>query len=89
MNTNKLRTTYWVIAALLMLSAATANQFYNEFNWDKLDFLVFGIILLGAGLAIELVLIMTKKPPYRLISIIVIALAFLLLWVELAVGIFH
>jgi len=46
-------------------------------------------MLLGAGLAIELVLIITKKPPYRLVSIIVIALAFLLIWAELAVGIFH
>lgn len=89
MNTNKLRTTYWVIAALLMLSAVTANQFSEKFHWVKFDYLVFGIMLLGAGLAIELVLIITKKPPYRLISIIIIALAFLLLWVELAVGIFH
>ncbi len=89
MKTDTIRTIYWIIAALLMLSAATANQFSGEFNWDKLDFLVFGIILLGAGLAIELVLIITMKPPYRLVSIIVIALAFLLLWAELAVGIFH
>lgn len=53
MNTNKLRTIYWIIAALLMLSAATANQFSDEFNWDKLDFLLFGIMLLGAGLALS------------------------------------
>lgn len=89
MNSNKLRTTYWVIAALLMLSAVTANQFSHEFMWTKFDYLVFGIMLLGAGLAIELVLVITKKPPYRLVSIIVIALAFLLVWAELAVGIFH
>lgn len=89
MNSNKYRSTYWVIAALLMLGAVTANQFSEEFHWDKFDYLVFGTMLLGAGLAIELVLVITKKPPYRLVSIIVIALAFLLLWAELAVGIFN
>ena len=89
MNSNKLRTTYWVIAALLMLAAVLANQFSDEFSWDKFDYLVFGIMLLGAGLAIELVLQFVKKPLYRLGLIIAIAVAFLLVWAELAVGIFH
>lgn len=89
MKTNKIRTTYWVIAALLMVGAVTVNQFSSEFTWDKYDFLIFGIMLLGAGLAVELALMITKKPSYRLFSMVVIALAFLLVWAELAVGIFH
>lgn len=89
MKTNTLRTTYWFIAALLMGGAVTANQFSAEFTWDKVDFLIFGIMLLGAGLAVELALMITKKPSYRLFSMVVITLAFLLVWAELAVGIFH
>lgn len=89
MKTNTIRTTYWIIAALLMLSAATTNQFSNEFVWTKFDFLVFGIMLLGTGLAIELVLHFSQKPKYQLGLIIAIAVAFLLVWAELAVGIFH
>ncbi|MBD3668025.1 MAG: hypothetical protein HUJ16_08705 [Kangiella sp.] len=89
MKTNTIRTTYWIFAALLMLSAAMANQFSDEFIWTKFDFLVFGIMLLGAGLAVELALMITKKPSYRLLSMVVIALTFLLVWAELAVGIFH
>lgn len=89
MKTNTIRTTYWIIAALLMLSAATANQFSNEFIWTKFDFLVFGIMLLGAGLAIELVLHFAQQPKYRMGLIIAIVVAFLLVWAELAVGIFH
>lgn len=88
MNSNKLRTTYWVIAALLMVGAVTANQFSAEFTWNKYDFLIFGIMLLGAGLAVELALMITKKPSHRLLSMVVIALTFLLVWAELAVGIF-
>lgn len=89
MKTNTIRTTYWIIAALLMLSAAMANQFSDEFIWTKFDFLVFGIMLLGAGLAIELVLHFAQKPKYQLGLIIAVAIAFLLVWAELAVGIFH
>ncbi|MBD3653528.1 hypothetical protein [Kangiella sp.] len=89
MNSNKLRSSYWVIAALLMLAAVLANQFSDEFSWDKFDYLVFGIMLLGAGLAIELVLQFAKKPLYRLGLLIAIAVVFLLVWAELAVGIFH
>lgn len=88
MNRNKYRTLYWGIATLLMVGAVTANQFSAEFTWNKFDFLVFAIMLLGAGLAVELALMITKKPSYRLISMVVIALAFLLVWAELAVGIF-
>ncbi|AUD79312.1 hypothetical protein CW740_08665 [Kangiella profundi] len=89
MKTNTIRTTYWIIAALLMLSAATANQFSNQFIWTKFDFLVFGIMLLAAGLAIELVLHFAHNPRYRLGLIGTVVVAFLLVWAELAVGIFH
>lgn len=89
MKTNKIRTTYWVIAALLMVGAVTANQFSAEFTWDKYDFLIFGIMLLGAGLAIELVLHFAQKPKYRLGLIGAVVVVFLFVWAELAVGIFH
>ncbi|ACV27270.1 hypothetical protein [Kangiella koreensis] len=88
MNTKTIQITYWIIAALLMMSAVIANQFSDEFSWDKFDFLVLGIMLLGAGFAVELVLRFAKKPQYRLGLFIIIAAAFLLIWAELAVGIF-
>lgn len=89
MSNRKLGTIYWVIAALLMISALTAVKFSDEFEWDQYDFLIFGVMLLGAGIAIEIVLKATQKAQYRLGLVTVIALVFLLIWVELAVGIFN
>ncbi len=72
----------------LLLIPLVAMQFTNEVNWSLLDFLVMGILLLGAGLAGEVVLRMVKKTDYRFLLLFVILLLFLLIWAELAVGIF-
>jgi len=56
-------------------------QFTNEINWDILDFIVAGILLLGTALACNFVIQKVKKIKFR----IAICLAIL---AELAVGIF-
>lgn len=74
--------------ALLLLIPLIAMQFTDEVNWTLLDFVVMGILLLGTGLACELVLRSVKSFERRLIMIAVILGVFLLIWGELAVGIF-
>jgi hypothetical protein len=76
-----------VIAALLMVPLI-GMQFSDEVRWTLSDFAVAGLLLLATGLLIELVLRKTKKASYRNIAIALILLAFLLTWIELAVGIF-
>lgn len=63
-------------------------QFTNEVAWSVIDFVVAGILLLGTGLAIEFVLRKVKNINHRIIICILILLALLLLWLELAVGLF-
>lgn len=63
-------------------------QFTNEVAWSVMDFVMAGILLLGTGLAIEFVLRKVKNTKHRIIICILILLALLLLWLELAVGIF-
>lgn len=75
-------------AALLLLIPFIAMQFTDEVNWTLSDFVVMGILLLGAGLACELVLRGVKNFERRLIMIAVILGVFFLIWGELAVGIF-
>ena len=63
-------------------------QFTNEVSWTPFDFIVMGVLLLGTGLTCELVIRKVKKIEYRIVICAVILIAFLLIWAELAVGIF-
>jgi uncharacterized membrane protein len=74
--------------AILLLIPFIAMQFTNEVNWSVSDFMVAGVLLLGTGLLCELVIRKVKNTRYRLIICAVILLALLLIWIELAVGIF-
>ncbi|HEY1200420.1 MAG TPA: hypothetical protein VGE79_05545, partial [Niastella sp.] len=65
-----------------------AMQFTSEVDWSPFDFLVMGVLLLGTGLACELVLRKVKKTGYRVAIVAGILVALLLIWAELAVGIF-
>ena len=63
-------------------------QFTNEINWSLLDFAVMGTLLLIVGLFVELVLRKIKSKENRIAAIATITILFLLVWAELAVGIF-
>lgn len=58
------------------------------FNWGPEDFVAMGILLFVTGLAIE-VAMRKLKPEYRLFAIVAVVLLFLLIWADLAVGIFN
>lgn len=63
-------------------------QFTNEVNWRLIDFIVAAVLLLGAGLSIEIILRKVKGQKYRIVLFLVLLLVFFLIWSELAVGIF-
>jgi peptidoglycan/LPS O-acetylase OafA/YrhL len=74
--------------ALLLLIPLIAMQFTNEVAWTLSDFVIMGILLLGTGLACELVIRNVKKAEYRAAICGAVLVAFFLVWAELAVGIF-
>ena len=73
--------------ALILLIPLIAMQITDEVNWDPADFALFGILLFGAGLTYELVTRMGGNAAYRIGAGLAIAGAFLLVWVNGAVGI--
>jgi len=77
----------WATAAALLLLPLVAMQFTDEVNWDVFDFAVFGAMLLGIGVTYELAVRMTANTAYRAAVGVAVAAAFLLVWVNLAVGI--
>ena len=77
-----------ITVAILLSIPLIAMQFTNEVDWSPFDFVVMGILLLGTGLMCELVMRRVKKTGYRIAIVGAVLIAFLLIWVELAVGIF-
>ena len=73
---------------LLLLIPFIAMQFTSQVNWTPFDFLVMGVLLFSTGLIFELVLRMVKNKKYRIILFIAILVMLVLLWAELAVGVF-
>lgn len=77
----------WGIAAALILLPLVAMQFTSEVAWTGSDF-VFAIVLIGTvGLLFELAVRMSKNWAYRGGVACALAAAFLLLWINGAVGI--
>ena len=85
---NKRITLILISVPLLLLIPFIAMQFTTQVNWSPLDFVVMGLLLLSAGLIAELVLRIVKKKMHRVILVAAILVSFLLIWAELAVGIF-
>ncbi len=75
-------------ASLLLLIPLIAMKFTNEVNWDSIDFAVAAVLLFGTGLVCEFVLRKFTKTKTRIIICGTIIVAFILVWAELAVGIF-
>ena len=77
-----------LVVTLLLLIPLIAMQFTNDVKWNVLDFIVAGVLLFSTGLMCEFVTRKVKKVKYRIIICIALLAALLLIWLELAVGIF-
>lgn len=78
----------FVVTALLLLIPLTAMQFTTEVNWKPMDFVAAGVLLLTAGLACEAILRLVKSLWWRIAAVGFVLMVLLLVWAELAVGIF-
>jgi peptidoglycan/LPS O-acetylase OafA/YrhL len=77
-----------ILIAVLLLVPLIAMQFTDEVNWKLADFVIAGILLFGAGLVCEFILRKIKTKENRIALIVVTVAVLLLIWAELAVGIF-
>ncbi len=89
MNTQNKRLAGIVLTvALILLMPLIAMQFTDEVDWKLFDFVIMGVLLLGTGLLGEFVLRAVKNKDYQIGLIALVLVALLLIWAELAVGIF-
>lgn len=88
MQLNGKRLLVWAgIVALLLLIPLIAMQFTSEVNWDFTDFAIMGAVLFGIGFAYELIASRSVNTVYRTAFGVGLLGAFLLFWVNGAVGI--
>ena len=77
----------WATAALMLLLPLVAMQLTDQVNWDVADFAIAGVLLIGIGVPYELAVRKTGDTAYRAGVGVALAAAFLLVWVNGAVGI--
>lgn len=77
----------WGGAAGLLALPAIAMRFTAEVNWTAGDFLAMGAMLLAAAGLVELAVRLSGDIAYRLGACVAVMASFLLIWINLAVGI--
>ena len=86
----KIRTLILLISLLLLLLIPFVEmQYSNEVKWSLNDFIIMGVILLSFGIIINTIIYHVVAFNKRVILISTLIILFLLLWAELAVGLFN
>lgn len=83
-----LRRLVWVGAVALLALPAIAMLFTAEVNWGPEDFAVGGVLLLGTAFVLDRVLGSGWSRRTMLVAAATVLLGLLLIWTELAVGLF-
>jgi hypothetical protein len=84
---NRLRAIGWAAAALLLVLPLAAMRLgVPGIVWTLSDFLVMGALMGTCGLVLELVTRLSVNLAYRFAATVGVGAAFLLVWVNLAVG---
>ena len=77
-----------LVAELVLLVPLLAMLFSDEVDWGPADFIIVGILLAGVGIAYQLIVNGVKNNSRQAAVGIVLAAAMILIWIELAVGLF-
>lgn len=73
---------------VLLLIPFIGMMLTDEINWSVFDFIIMGVFLLLLGIGINAIINKTENKKNRILFIALLIVVFLLIWAELAVGIF-
>ncbi len=73
---------------LLLLIPLFGNIFSKQVNWSLFDFIVMGFLLGLTGLSIHFIIEKLRNKTFKIVTIIFALIIFIMIWVELAVGVF-
>lgn len=86
---NTAQKTIGISVAMLLLIPLFTMQFTKQVNWSAFDFIVMGILLASTGLTCEFLSRKIISKNIKIVVIVGMLILFLLIWAELAVGIFN
>jgi len=72
----------------LLVLPFLAQLFTNAVQWSLFDYIVMGVLLFGLAIGITLIFRLSTNKNTRRILLFTALFLFLLLWAELAVGLF-
>ena len=72
----------------LLLIPLIGMAITDEINWSAFDFIIMGSLLIALSIGINLVSTHVKNLKNRFLYIGILVLIFMLIWAELAVGVF-
>ena len=72
----------------LLLIPLIGMQLTDTIQWSFFDFVVMGFLLLGLDFGIRQVVLKKLCAPKKRMYVLLLVLVFMLIWAELAVGIF-
>ena len=73
--------------ALILMVPLVAMMFTDEVNWGLGDFVIIGALLIGTGVLYEIFTSFLKEEHRPVVAVVLFAMV-VLIWAELAVGIF-
>ena len=76
------------IIGIILLVPISIMFFTSQLNWDLFDFAVIGLLAFSSATVYELIASNMKTVRQKVIIGTVIAMMLILIWIELAVGIF-
>jgi hypothetical protein len=77
------------VATVLILSVPLITmQFSEDVDWNLADFIVIGLLLFGTGIVYEFVVKKLQTKTQQMIAAAILLAVLLLIWAELAVGVF-
>lgn len=74
------------VVGAILFACLIANFSVDGWNWGVLDFVFAAVMFAGVGIAIDFAAQRIQHPAQRMAAYVVIILAFLVVWAELAVG---
>ena len=82
------RVALWGSVIVILVAPLVAMQFTGEVHWTPFDFGVATVLLGTTALAIEFAIRNIGRPTWCVAAVLAIMAALLLVWAELAVGVF-
>jgi hypothetical protein len=73
---------------LPILLVPLVGVIFFDLDWSRFDFLIMALLILSLSILINLTLYYLKSSKFKFLLVFVLKIIFILIWAELAVGIF-